>query len=258
MTRSFFQNLEQAGVRYLLISGQATVLYGAAAFSEDIDLWVEPDAQNIDALKNALRSSKAKFYKLTPDLNETLMAKGHGFHFVIGDNEPVYLDVMGKPPRVGDFAAARANSQMFDTDWGVIPVIGLKELVEVKKTQRLEDYAIISKLAVEWLNRPECPRSDDDFRWALENVFTLEQLDRLCRGWGARVSQIGDVRISNFAKFISDGLQVPTELENEIENGMQQRHRSLQRADREYWREIIADLRRLKSENLLQAVGSPV
>jgi hypothetical protein len=257
MTRSFFQNLEQAGVRYLLISGQATVLYGAAAFSEDIDLWVQPDAKNINALKQSLRASEAKFYKLTPDPNETLMLKGHGFHFVIGD-EPIYLDIMGKPPRVGDFAAAQANSQMFDTDWGVIPVIGLKELVEVKKTQRLEDYAIISKLAVEWLNRPECASRDEDLRWALENIFTLEQLDRLCRERGERVAQIGDAAISTFAKIISDGSQVPVELENDIETGMQQRLRNLQRADREYWRAIIADLRRLKSENLLQSVASPV
>ena len=42
MIRSFFQSLEDKQVAYLLISGQATVLYGAATFSEDIDLWVKP------------------------------------------------------------------------------------------------------------------------------------------------------------------------------------------------------------------------
>ena len=40
MIASFFQNLDARHVEYLLISGQATVLYGAATFSEDIDLWV--------------------------------------------------------------------------------------------------------------------------------------------------------------------------------------------------------------------------
>src|SRR5690606_5914107 len=29
-------------VEWLLISGQATILYGAATFSEDVDLWVKP------------------------------------------------------------------------------------------------------------------------------------------------------------------------------------------------------------------------
>jgi hypothetical protein len=54
MMRSFFQSLETESVRYLLISGQATVLYGAAMFSEDIDLWIEPSKANIAALMNAL------------------------------------------------------------------------------------------------------------------------------------------------------------------------------------------------------------
>lgn len=42
MIESFFQSLERHSVEYLLISGQATVLYGAATFSEDVDLWVKP------------------------------------------------------------------------------------------------------------------------------------------------------------------------------------------------------------------------
>lgn len=38
MIESFFRSLELRGVDYLLSSRQATVLYGAATFSEDIDL----------------------------------------------------------------------------------------------------------------------------------------------------------------------------------------------------------------------------
>ena len=45
--RSFFRNLEREAVRYLLISGQASILYGAATFSEDVDLWIEPAEANI-------------------------------------------------------------------------------------------------------------------------------------------------------------------------------------------------------------------
>ena len=42
MSANSFQNLSTHGVASLLISGQAAVLYGAATFSEDIDLWIEP------------------------------------------------------------------------------------------------------------------------------------------------------------------------------------------------------------------------
>jgi hypothetical protein len=48
MIANFFQSLGSHGVEYLLISGQATVLYGAATFSEDIDLWINPTPENCD------------------------------------------------------------------------------------------------------------------------------------------------------------------------------------------------------------------
>ena len=68
MIASFFQSLESSGVAYLLISGQATVLYGAATFSEDIDLWIEPSPENVERFRAALHQVKARYYKLTPPL----------------------------------------------------------------------------------------------------------------------------------------------------------------------------------------------
>ncbi len=46
MIANFFESLNHHPVEYLLISGQATVLYGAATFSEDIDLWLHPTEDN--------------------------------------------------------------------------------------------------------------------------------------------------------------------------------------------------------------------
>ena len=46
MIKKFFLALNKSDIRYMLISGQATVLYGAATFSEDIDLWVAPESEN--------------------------------------------------------------------------------------------------------------------------------------------------------------------------------------------------------------------
>ncbi|MBN1672658.1 MAG: hypothetical protein JXR37_16570 [Kiritimatiellae bacterium] len=66
MIASFFRSLEDHAVDYLLISGQATVLYGAAAFSEDIDLWVNPTEPNRRAFLSALAARRACYYKATP------------------------------------------------------------------------------------------------------------------------------------------------------------------------------------------------
>ena len=68
MIANFFQSLDRNGVEYLLISGQATVLYGAATFSEDIDLWINPTGKNRDRFLLALRDCQARYYKLIPPL----------------------------------------------------------------------------------------------------------------------------------------------------------------------------------------------
>jgi hypothetical protein len=45
MMRSLFRAFEASDVRYLLISGQACVLYGLSNFTEDIDLWIQPGTE---------------------------------------------------------------------------------------------------------------------------------------------------------------------------------------------------------------------
>lgn len=39
MIKKFFQALNSSNISYLLISGQATVIYGVSTFSEDIDFY---------------------------------------------------------------------------------------------------------------------------------------------------------------------------------------------------------------------------
>src|SRR6266498_3031012 len=83
MIANFFRSLNQHRVEYLLISGQATVLYGAATFSEDIDLWIHPTEDNCPRFLAALRDCGVRYYKLTPPLTVEHLARGHGFHFVL-------------------------------------------------------------------------------------------------------------------------------------------------------------------------------
>jgi hypothetical protein len=174
MIASFFRSLETRGVGYLLISGQATVLYGAATFSEDIDLWVEPSPENIERLRGALSAARAQYYKLTPPLDPLYFDAGHGFHFLLGEStdEAIFLDIMGRPPRVSSFAAALRASRQFSTDWGTLPTLGIRDLIELKKTQRLADYPIISALTLRLLD--ESAPSPEMLAWAARHLFTTE------------------------------------------------------------------------------------
>lgn len=261
MIANFFQNLNAGKVEYLLISGQATVLYGAATFSEDIDLWLEPTAESCDRFLATLRACQARYYKLTPSLTPGNLLRGHEFHFVLGTgNDSVFLDVMGNPPRAGTFSAAKEKARWMQTEWGEVHTIGIKALVELKKTQRLEDYPIISKLALAWFDQPDCAKTEDDFVWALENIFTLPELAVFFTEDPEAATLAGrfDPHVADFGRELLAMGDVRESTEQPVREFFQNRIAGLQMADRNYWREIIAELKALRAAGKLMPEGSVV
>jgi len=55
-TERVLEALEREGVRYIVFGAAALNLLGMARFTEDLDLFVAPEAGNIDRLKRALQS----------------------------------------------------------------------------------------------------------------------------------------------------------------------------------------------------------
>ncbi|MBF8276715.1 MAG: hypothetical protein HW390_1788 [Candidatus Brocadiaceae bacterium] len=72
-----FQNCD---VRYLLMGGQACILYGGAEFSRDIDFSIGIDTKNILAVKKALKCLKAETI-FVPPLGKQVLRRGHACHF---------------------------------------------------------------------------------------------------------------------------------------------------------------------------------
>ena len=264
MIANFFQGLDRNGVEYLLISGQATVLYGAATFSEDIDLWINPTETNRVRFLSALQEAQARYYKLTPPFTIEYLQQGHGFHFTLpgGNADEIFLDVMGKPPRTGSsFGSASATVRRMETEWGTIPTIGLQPLVELKKTQRLEDYPVISKLALAWFDQPECAGAAADFLWALQNIFTLSELAIFFTEHPAAVSIATDVSnpdVGEFGRQSLAGNEVSESIERRVGELFQSRMAELQLADRQYWRGIIQQLKELRTAGRLMREGELV
>jgi hypothetical protein len=48
--------LEREGVRYAVFGAVALNIHGLARFTEDLDIFIAPEQQNVEALKTALRS----------------------------------------------------------------------------------------------------------------------------------------------------------------------------------------------------------
>jgi hypothetical protein len=261
MIANFFQNLNASKIEYLLISGQATVLYGAATFSEDIDLWLNPTAENCDRFLTSLRACGARYYKLTPLFTPTNLQRGHGFHFTLSDGGDVaFLDVMGNPPRAGSFTAASESACWMQTEWGDIRTVGIKALVELKKTQRLEDYPIISKLALAWFDQPGGAKTEDNFIWALEHIFTLPELTIFFTEHpeAVPVASRFDPKVAEFGRQLLATADVPESIEQPIRELFQRRIAELQMADRHYWRDIIGELKALRVAGKLMIEGNAI
>ena len=234
MTRSLFRAFERFRVDYLLLGGQASIAYGAATFSEDIDVWVRPDPLNAQRLLQALAALRARVYKLTPPLTTGLLKAGHGFHFVIPARPlSIYLDAMGRPPRAAGFSTARRRAVIMPTGMGKLPVVSIEDLVALKKTRRLSDYEVISNLVRVRL-AAELEPSRRLLEWAARHSFRAE--DR--RDFLVRLGE--SPSLSRCRK------QIATEIT------------AHQTRDTAYWRKRIADLRRLRRKGLLLPEGLPV
>lgn len=229
--RRLFRSCERFGVKYLLISGQASVLYGAASFSEDVDLWVEPAPSSASRLLKALAQCGARVHKLTPPLERAFMRAGHGYHFRLPPD--VYLDVMFMPPRVGSFRMAAKRCVRMRTPWGRVPVVAIEDLVELKKTRRLYDYEVISALAK--IRLETAPDADRPLlRWAVSNSFRVEQRAALLQRLGRPMTT--DECIARIAADVA----------------------RLQKRDVTYWRRRIHELGRLRRAGRLLPEGLSV
>lgn len=261
MIANFFQSLKDNRVDYLLISGQAAVLYGAAVFSEDIDLWVDPSEENLSRFVVALRQNGARYYKLTPALTAGHALDGHGFHFTLGAEDETFIDVMGKPPRTKGFAQAMAGANSLETDWGRLNVVGIPDLVELKKTQRLEDYPVISLLALRLARTAPKPISGELTAWALDHLFTIASLKEFLEQNPAAIQNVTGGSTSTLRR-ANEELRTGEDFSDATERALRQeihaRITALQEKDRAYWKRIIQDLKRLRTAGELLTEGALV
>lgn len=260
MIASFFRHLEEHEVRWLLISGQATILYGAATFSEDVDLWIDPESKNLERMTRALHASGASYYKLTPPLNVHFAERHHGFHFTVPDQAGgvLYLDVMACPPRVGPFREAWQRRSVFETQWGPLNTVSIVDLVELKKTQRPRDYPVISRLALTFLEHRGEATTGEDRSWAIANMFSLAEFERLVREYPGVVPEINEDVLRRAAECILRDDELPVEVEDNVVDFFDAKAAPLRKADRRFWRTVIEELRQLRANGKLMRVGQPV
>jgi hypothetical protein len=249
--RALFRACNARGVRYLLISGQATVVYGAADFSQDFDLWIDPAPGNVRAFVGALAGVRARVHKLTPPLTLRNLRRGHGFHFTVPPAG--YLDVMGRPPRVGAFGPAFRRAPRLATPWGTIPVASIEDLVELKKTNRPGDYEVITRLAL--IRTDQGRPSAAVLRWAAGNIFDAEALWAFVERFGAPLRTLA----LRLLEQVRRRRRSPTLTEFErVARALGRNAARLQDRGRRYWLPLLAELRKLRAGGGLLPQGAVV
>lgn len=130
--------LNRGKVKYLVIGGVACILHGYARATEDVDILIDRTEAN------AARVLKA------------LGALGYGFarQWTAAELLKRPITVIGDDPRVDVFTVAwtvkyeqaAPRAATVDVDGVKIPLIALDDLIETKRTGRLQDAADIEVL----------------------------------------------------------------------------------------------------------------
>ena len=223
-------------VKALLIGGQACIFYGAAEFSRDVDyaVWVNPE--NLLKLKSALEELGAEGIFL-PDLSEEVLKRGHACHFRFPKNDPkgARIDVLGKMRGMAEFLAVWSRRKEFSVpEIGNIPVMGLPDLVQSKKTQRDKDWPMIRRLVeADLLNTPD-PPSDERIRFWLKECRTPDLLINLRKKFRSQAEELVRQR-----PLLAWALPGEEEVIRDLLKKEEERERKL---DEEYWAPLRKEL----------------
>jgi hypothetical protein len=166
-----------------LIGGQACIIYGAAEFSRDSDFVVLCNNENLQRLKKALNVLKTKLIYVPP-LEANYLERGHACHFRCNAQEVLNLRI--------DVISKLRGCQPFDKLWerkntislkggGTIDVIGLRDLVQSKKTQRDKDWLMLKRLVEDDIILNKDNPSDERVRWWFLEDRSADSLIRLAQ-----------------------------------------------------------------------------
>lgn len=140
LTREF----NEGALRAILSSGQAVVMHRLAVMSKDGD-WVLRESEDALAQVLGVLERRGARYRYGAPLDVRWMGGGWSAHFEFRSEAiRVRTDFVTRPPRLdADDLAALWREQASSA----IPVVDPRRLIELKKTNREKDYAVIGELA---------------------------------------------------------------------------------------------------------------
>jgi len=243
--RKVLSSMRQHRVQYLLMGGQACVLYGGAEFSRDTDLVVLADTENLAHLSAALNELQAKRIAVPP-FERRYLDMGLAVHFRCEHPEAnkLRIDIMTRLRGVAPFLELWQRRTTLLADGETIELLALPDLVQAKKTQRDKDWPMIGRLleANYLQNRDNPTEAQIDF-W-LKELRTPALLIEVATRYPQACQQLQSARgLLALALAANDAaLGAALKAEEEAER----------LADRAYWQPLRVELERLRHETRMQ------
>jgi hypothetical protein len=139
--KAFFESLNSAGVKYLLLGGYAVNFYGYLRSTNDIDVWIAVDDENARRVSEVFQS----FGGFPPEAVPYTLFLQKQKVFIFG-REPVRIDVITGPNGV-EFAECYARRVDAVLDGIPVSVISLDDLKQNKRASaRFKDLADLENL----------------------------------------------------------------------------------------------------------------
>jgi hypothetical protein len=227
-------------VRYLLIGGQACVLYGGAEFSRDCDIAILCDEPNLARLESALRELEAENIALPP-LKAAHLERGHAVHFRCHAAEAngIRIDIMAKLRGVDPFEELWSRRTTIEDDAGNrMEVLGLPDLVAAKKTQRDKDWPMLRRLVEAHYAQHADSATSERLQFWLRESRTPQMLVEVARRATSLAHQLAANRPLLHHAIQDDLNELRTELAEE-----ESRERE---ADRLYWEPLRRELETMR------------
>jgi predicted nucleotidyltransferase len=124
--RDLLRSLNAAGVRYLVVGAYAVMIHTEPRYTKDLDVWVEPEATNAQALLLAL----AQFGTPVKELTAGDFTQPDTFYQIGMD--PARIDIHTSI-RGLEFTAAWERRMTVDFDGELCPMLGREDTIAAKR-----------------------------------------------------------------------------------------------------------------------------
>lgn len=137
--KEVIDSLNKNHVEFLLVGGLAVGFHGYARFTGDMDLWINPISKNLNRLGDALMD-----LKYSKDVVKDIMASRPIDHptpiRIFSEDDQFKVDLMTSifyEPLT--FSACNIRAVKNDLGGYTLPIIGLKDLIEIKSNVKRYD-----------------------------------------------------------------------------------------------------------------------